>query len=220
VNIARAAEQMTVDLRVPVILGELSRVDVRRKSPILRMAREAICRFEDLYPGIDNWFHARVVPGIRDGSRIGIVQVANGHVLSTGILKRGARTKLCHLNVPSAASGNGAGTTILRLLLERAGNVSSISFTAPESVWEQVDPFFTRIGALLVGASTRRYRSGDQEIVAIMPLRHALGRLRNQHRCVWPAERADRMIADLNAGPRKYWGVPRSNWPESTIGLR
>jgi hypothetical protein len=51
----------------------LSEADARDDSDHLKKLRELVLENEPMYPNIEKWFDAKVVPGLKDSERIGYV---------------------------------------------------------------------------------------------------------------------------------------------------
>lgn len=59
---------------------------------------EAITHMESVYPGIDVWFHNKVAPGLRNGSRKLFVENVADRIVGIAIAKRtSSERKLCTL---------------------------------------------------------------------------------------------------------------------------
>jgi GNAT superfamily N-acetyltransferase len=70
------------------------------------------------YPGIDLWFVAKVVPGLRTGTRTILRVERAGHLVGLGIAKREAgEKKICTVRVAPSYAGRGIGVRLFDGLL-------------------------------------------------------------------------------------------------------
>lgn len=69
---------------------------------------DSVKQLECVYPGFDAWFHGKVIPGLRDGSRKLFVESAAGRVAGVAIAKRtSSEQKLCTLWVAPETRNDG-----------------------------------------------------------------------------------------------------------------
>lgn len=145
-----------------VRLGDQKRISASSFSSFSDLLLES----ETIYPGIDKWFVKKVVPGMRQGSRIAYVVFHQGKAIAESIVKFGARTKMCSMRVDPRFQGKGIGPFLFgQIAAELDYSVSSIHFTAPESLVEERRGLFDDLGFVFAGKSRKSYRSGDDELV-------------------------------------------------------
>jgi predicted transcriptional regulator/GNAT superfamily N-acetyltransferase len=127
---------------------------------------ELVLESEDLYPGIDRWFDRKVLPGIKDGSRIAYIVFHHGKAIAESIVKFGSDTKICSMRVDPIYQGKGLGPFLFaQLARELDSSVRHVHFTAPESLVVERKGLFDDLGFSLLGRSRENYRSGQDELV-------------------------------------------------------
>ncbi len=154
-------------------LVRLTAADVQARSSLLSAAREEVSRSESLYPGIEAWFSRRVIPGICNGTRVVDIALQNNVAVGIGVLRRDQRPKLCHLRIDPTHFSRGVGSRILGALLATLPVEVRVGFTASESVWVQVSPFFNHLGVQELRRRNVRGRAAGDEIVFELPARWA-----------------------------------------------
>lgn len=71
------------------------------------------------YPGIDQWYRRKVIPGVRDGSRLLLRVERAGQLVGLGIAKREhGEQKICTVRVAPSHAGRGIGVRIFDELLK------------------------------------------------------------------------------------------------------
>ena len=146
-------------------LARINARDAKGLSDHLRNLRALVAAKEDVYPGIDRWFDKKVITGIADASRVAYLGYVNGVPAAATIVKLGADTKLCHINVQSDVRGTGVGEVLLSLVsLEAKSFAQSIHITFPESLWSDKSGFFKSFGFTKIERARRQYRVFDEEL--------------------------------------------------------
>lgn len=154
------------DFRV-VRLGE---VDALHHSDELKTLTNLIETSEDMYPNIRRWIRDKVVPGLRSSERVAWVAYENERPVATAVLKRGARTKFCHVRVESGFQDLDLGQLFFtQMTLETRHLAREIHFTLPESLWESKMKFFESFGFAQAAKSERQYRNGETELACSAP---------------------------------------------------
>jgi len=131
-----------------------------------RDIEQLLVECEDLYPGIDLWLRSVALPGIDEGSRLGVVAYLNDVVAGGALVKLHNEPKLCSLRVLPDYEGQGIGTSLFAAAatdLVRAGR--SMFFTAPESLVESRQVFFERLGFARTSSLGKVYRPSENEWV-------------------------------------------------------
>ena len=71
------------------------------------------------YPGIDQWFRIKVVPGLRQGTRLILPIERNGDLVGLGIAKNeGGERKICTVRVAPGHANRGIGVRLFDSLLK------------------------------------------------------------------------------------------------------
>src|ERR1700724_439489 len=73
--------------------------EAKRGTDALRLLQEQLAVQEETYPDINNWFKKKVLPGLKQESRTAFIGYENERPIITAIVKRGVRTKFCHLRI-------------------------------------------------------------------------------------------------------------------------
>lgn len=70
------------------------------------------------YPGIEQWYRTKVIPGVRNGTRVLVNIERQGDLVGLGIAKNeGGEHKICTVRVAPEHSGRGVGPRIFDTLL-------------------------------------------------------------------------------------------------------
>jgi predicted transcriptional regulator len=139
--------------------------DAKGASDHVANLRNLVSEKDDLYPGIDHWFGRRVLEGLSDGSRVAYVGYLDQSPAAAVILKMGADTKLCHINVREDLRQTGVGELLLSLVAVEARRCAkSIHVTFPRSLWNQKNLFFKSFGFADVELAPRQYRMFNDEL--------------------------------------------------------
>jgi hypothetical protein len=95
-------------------------------------AFDSIRQLEFVYPGFDAWFHGKVVPGLRDGSRKLFVESAAGRMAGLAIAKRtSSERKLCTLWVAPETRNTGVAARLADEAFDWLGTAKPL-FTVPD----------------------------------------------------------------------------------------
>ncbi len=120
---------------------------------------------EDLYPGIDNWYKKKVVPGIEDKERTAYIIYNNSEPVGATILRKGQHPKLCSLRILPKAEKGGLGTLLMGLVARDLRHYAKdVHFTIPDCIWDQKQNFFKQYGFKSLGESKEQYRLFDREL--------------------------------------------------------
>lgn len=139
--------------------------DARRATQALAALERLVIQCEAQYPGIDRWFKRKVVPGLAAGERVGYIGFVHGTPVAAAIVRRGRRTKFCHLRVDPAYRDLAIGQTLFTFLaLEARGFAEQVYFTLPESLWCEERDFFKSFGFHKAFKAPKQYRRADAEL--------------------------------------------------------
>ncbi|MGO9011215.1 MAG: hypothetical protein ACLQPN_14025 [Bryobacteraceae bacterium] len=163
-------------------LVRLGEKDARRVTDDVRTLKNLIVSCEDMYPSIDRWFDNKVIPGLRMCERVAYVAYEGESPIASAVLKRGARSKFCHLRIADGFQDLDLGQMFFtQMTLEARKFAKEVHFTLPESLWCARRPFFEAFGFGCATRAGRQYRAGDPELACSAPLdmvwRAALGLL-------------------------------------------
>jgi hypothetical protein len=105
---------------------------------------DSIKHLECVYPGFDAWFHGKVIPGLRDGSRKLFLESAAGRVAGLAIAKRtSTERKLCTLWVAREARNHGLAARLADEAFDWLGTTKPL-FTVPDIRIEEFTGLLTR----------------------------------------------------------------------------
>lgn len=148
----------------------LTAEDALRTSDSLVMLGELLAANEESYPDIQRWFRNKVVPGLRDGSRIAYIGFEDELPLLTAVVKRGERAKFCHLRIASDFQDLHLGEVFFAIMaLEVRTTAREIHFTLPEGLWEKQHGFFSSFGFCDVVRARKQYRLFEEELCTSAP---------------------------------------------------
>ena len=151
-------------------IARVGSADAIRRTDALKVFSELVVRNEGMYPGIAKWLDAKVLPGLKSNERIGFVGYLNGAPSVSAVVKRGARSKICHLRVADSLQDSHLGELFFSLMaLEIRGSAKEVHFTLPESLWERKQSFFKAFGFHRVELSGTQYRLFDTELRCSSP---------------------------------------------------
>jgi hypothetical protein len=132
----------------------------------------SIAHLEASYPGFEAWLHAKVFPGIRNGTRRVRAVVTDGDVRAVSIAKRdNQEKKLCTLWVAPSARTSGIGSSLAKEAFGWLGTDNPL-FTVPDDRLPEFRPLLSRWGFNLIQVVDGAYRPGSQEFVFNGVLRH------------------------------------------------
>jgi predicted transcriptional regulator len=143
----------------------LSEADARAGSDHLKKLRELVLENEPMYPHIDKWFDAKVVPGLKASERIGYVGYLDGKPAVSAVVKRGQAAKFCHLRIKDELQDIHLGDAFFALMgLEVRGFAKEVHFTLPEGLWEKENRFFKSFGFTKAVKAGHQYRLFEDEL--------------------------------------------------------
>src|SRR5713226_1208298 len=80
-------------------LVKVGRLDACTWNDNIRDLEQLIYASQDMYPGIEHKFKEKVIPGLRSSERIAYLAYENNKPIASAVLKRGAKSKICHLKI-------------------------------------------------------------------------------------------------------------------------
>lgn len=150
---------------------EIGKPDVEGWSDHVKVLWELITANETMYPGIDHWFSSKVVPGLKSSERIAYVAYEGENPIASAVLKRGEKSKFCHLRIHEDFQDQDLGQMFFTLMtFEIRHHAKEVHFTLPESLWCKKSGFFTSFGFSSTKKASRQYRRGDAELICSAPL--------------------------------------------------
>jgi len=127
--------------------------------------RELVLENEPMYPHIDKWFDAKVVPGLKNSERIGYVGYLDEKPAVSAVVKRGEAAKFCHLRIKDELQDIHLGDAFFALMgLEVRGFAKEVHFTLPEGLWEKENRFFKSFGFTRAVKAGHQYRLFEDEL--------------------------------------------------------
>lgn len=149
----------------------LNEDDALLRSDALRDLRDLVVSTGDMYPSIERWFDEKVVPGLKRAERFAFVAYEGENPVASAVLKRGERSKFCHVRVKEDFQDRDLGQMFFTLMtLQVLHHAKEIHFTLPESLWCRRGRFFQSFGFSSVDAAQRQYRRGNEELVCSAPI--------------------------------------------------
>ncbi|HEX4959477.1 MAG TPA: hypothetical protein VF173_01465 [Thermoanaerobaculia bacterium] len=157
-------------LRQNYHLLRLTDQDVLRSTDSLRLFAEQLALNDEMYPTIREWFRAKVIPGLREGSRVAYLGFEGETPILTAVLKKGEQAKLCHLRIAPELQGLNLGEVFFSVMaLEVRTTAREIHFTLPESLWSRSREFFSSFGFRDVTRAHTQYRLFEEELRTSAP---------------------------------------------------
>ncbi|HEA64671.1 MAG TPA: hypothetical protein ENI02_00805 [Candidatus Aminicenantes bacterium] len=148
----------------------LSEADACAGSDHLKKLRELVLENEPMYPNIEKWFDAKVVPGLKCSERIGYVGYLDEKPAVSAVVKRGEDAKFCHLRIKKELQDIHLGEAFFALMgLEVRRFAKDVHFTLPESVWEKEKEFFKSFGFSKPVKAGHQYRFFEDELRCSSP---------------------------------------------------
>jgi predicted transcriptional regulator len=148
----------------------LTAEDAVRASDPLKILAELLATNEEMYPNIQRWFREKVIPGLRDGSRVAYVGFEGDRPMLTAVIKIGERAKFCHLKIAADFQDLHLGEVFFAIMaLEVRHTAKEIHFTLPEGLWEKQRGFFTSFGFRDVVPARTQYRLFEEELRTSAP---------------------------------------------------
>jgi hypothetical protein len=134
-------------------------------APLADRIFDSIAHLEFDYPGFDAWFHGKVVPGIRDGSRNLFVESSAGRLAGIAIAKRtSSEQKLCTLWVAREARNSGVAASLAAKAFDWLGTTKPL-FTVPDVRIGQFAGLLRRWDFVETQVVEDMYRSASRELV-------------------------------------------------------
>ncbi len=115
------------------------------------------------YPGIENWFRSKVVPGLKNGSRHLVRVHREGRLVALGIGKKElGENKICTVRVAPDFIGRGLGLRIFGSLMDWMGSDQPLA-TVSEDRLPEFEQIFSYFGFRLTSTANGLYRPGKTE---------------------------------------------------------
>lgn len=135
--------------------------------------REALAFVRPLspdYPGIEDWFIGKVVPGLRVGTRHLVRIERHGQIAALGIAKaEGNETKICTVRIAPEFVGRGMGIRVFDALMSWLGTDLPLA-TVSETKLGDFQRIFEHYGYRLTSVRTGLYVPGHAEYLFNEPL--------------------------------------------------
>lgn len=120
---------------------------------------------EEVYPGFHRWYLAKVVSGIRDGSRLILAETGDQGLSGVAILKRSSsELKLCTLWADQKISTRDTSVNLLERGLEWLGTRRPL-FSVPNDILPRMRPLLARMDVSAPRQMPGIYRTGVTEHV-------------------------------------------------------
>jgi predicted transcriptional regulator len=152
-------------------LAKIGGSEAKKFTDDLKVLRQLIVENQPMYPNIDRWFDHKVVPGLKSSERIAWVAYEGESAIASAVLKRGRKSKFCHLRIHQNFRDLDLGRMFFSQMTFEARHLAKeIHFTLPESLWYEKTTFFESFGFVRAAKSPRQYRGGDTELACSAPL--------------------------------------------------
>lgn len=117
------------------------------------------------YPGFENWFSSKVVPGVYAGTRHIVTVERDGMIAAIGIGKRDKdESKICTIRVSPSYENKGLGLRVFDDLLEWLETDRPVA-TVSEEKMPAFQRIFDRYGFKLTGSVNGLYRASKTEYI-------------------------------------------------------
>ena len=121
----------------------LTKDDVLDNTDNLKLLTEQIIKHETMYPNIESWFNSKVLPGLKNSTRVAYLGLNNDIPFVSAILKCGAYSKFCHLHIDEEVRDHNIGDLFFTIMtLDAKRKAKELHFTLPEGLWEDKKGFF------------------------------------------------------------------------------
>jgi len=139
--------------------------DAKRETDRLRTLTELLMINEAMYPKIEQWIRGKVLPGLRDESRIAFIGYEGEEPVASAVVKRGPNAKFCHLRVVDGLEDQSLGEIFFILMaLEVRHGAREIHFTLPEGLWDRKKEFFRSFAFEDASVAATQYRLFEEEL--------------------------------------------------------
>ena len=126
------------------------------------MSRICIGNFGQYYPGFEDWYRSKVLPGI-GSSRWLLKAVLNGKLVGICIVKNdGDEKKICSLRVDVHHRGQGVGSTLVKASIKLLEDCKPV-MTVPQEAVQYMRPLLDKFDFEEMGEYTDFYRKGSSE---------------------------------------------------------
>jgi len=151
-------------------LERIESSDAKHSSDALRHLVNLLHESEDMYPGIRNWARDKVIPGLRDNSRVAYIGYLNEKPVLSAVVKKGLHAKFCHLKISEKIQGERLGQLLFSLMaFDVRREAKEIHFTLPESLWLSKRDFFNQFAFFDSTPNDIQYRLFDNELRCSAP---------------------------------------------------
>ena len=128
-------------------------------------AFSALVHLEQMYPGFEDWYWGKVVPGLSNGTRQLFIEERGSRIIAAVIAKaEGAERKLCTVWVHPAYTGQKIGVRLMDEAKSWLGTNKPM-ISVPEERVEEFRSIFIRWGFELTQVLDSYYRPGRKELV-------------------------------------------------------
>lgn len=143
----------------------LNEADAKQNSDHLVAFKKLIVSNEHMYPGIDKWLNAKVIPGIKSSERVAYVGYKDDVPMMSAVVKKGKNAKFCHLRINEELRDSHLGEAFFAMMTLDVRHIAKdIHFTLPSSLWEEKKGFFNSFGFKDVVEAGTQYRMWDKEL--------------------------------------------------------
>jgi len=145
----------------------LGREDVLKMTEKISTLSMQVSKHEGFYPNINDWLKKRVLPGIKNQTRVAYLGLNNGKPVASAILKLSSDAKICHLCIDHSQQNRHLGDLFFSMMaLDAKRKASRIHFTLPERLWLEKREFFKSFGFCEARKTRRQYRPTKDEMVS------------------------------------------------------
>ena len=145
--------------------SDLGQVFCEARKSRLHRVWDFVSLLSPQYPGIDHWFHDKVMIGELKGTRRIFAMELGGRLAAVTIAKNeDGERKLCCVRVRPDLEGRGFGIRLMERAMDWMGTDRPLA-TVSEEKLPQFERIFERYGFQNTGAETGIYRPGKIEYI-------------------------------------------------------
>lgn len=159
------ARQGELDLNRDLSIARLTPADVLGLSDHFLKFRELVLSNAEMYPGIEDWFADKVIPGACAGRRALFIAYHDEMPIASAVVKAESDAKFCHLRIAEEFQDAHIGELFFSLMAAEVRHVARrVYFTLPESLWANKSGFFASFGFQAATLSSQQYDRPQTEL--------------------------------------------------------
>ena len=153
-------------IRSNLKIFKITERDVIQETDRFKSFTQLVSEHEQMYPNIERWLKKKVIPGIKTGERIAYLGLTNDKPIVSAVVKRGERSKFCHLHINDKFQNQNIGDLFFAMMaLDIRDSAKETHFTLPENLWVRKKLFFQSFGFTKAIKSRKQYRVFEEELM-------------------------------------------------------